>query len=388
MKKVFGILLAIVLAVTFTVAISNNSYAAKKKKFVKFGEDPRAKAWKHKKWTTSKKKFHWRMSDPWGGILFHDIAIHFADSVRACSGGRLDIKVFPTGAIVPAMQIFDATAKGTLDCFHSWPGYWKGKNEAFVAFASVPFGLDTEGYHIWLYERGGAKMLNELYNRYGMVAFPCGNAGQELGLFSNKKATKMEDFKGMKVRTPGWYMDILTRLGVSVTPLPGSEIYLALERGVIDACEFSGPAVDYPMGFHEITKYVIEPGVHQPSCQFDVVINKKKWDALPEDLKVIVEICAKETQMWSWTWLENLNIPALKLMGKHVKYIKMTDEALNEFAKETHKYIEELKQKYPDVKKVMESQEKFRKDFAQWRDLRGRLAPWPYEEYVKGRHLQ
>jgi len=389
MKKVFGILLAIVLAVTFTVAISsNNSFAAKKKKFVKFGEDPRAKAWKHKKWTTSKKKFHWRMSDPWGGILFHDIAIHFADSVRACSGGRLDIKVFPTGSIVPAMQIFDATAKGTLDCFHSWPGYWKGKNEAFVAFASVPFGLDTEGYHIWMYERGGAKMMNELYNRYGLVAFPCGNAGQELGLFSNKKATKMEDFKGMKVRTPGWYMDILTRLGVSVTPLPGSEIYLALERGVIDACEFSGPAVDYPMGFHEITKYVIEPGVHQPSCQFDVVINKKKWDALPDDLKAIVEICAKETQMWSWTWLENLNIPALKLMGKHVKYIKMTDEALNEFAKETHKYIEELKQKYPDVKKVMESQEKFRKDFAQWRDLRGRLAPWPYEEYVKGRHLQ
>ncbi len=387
MKKVFGILLAVILTITFTFALSTNSFAGKKK-FVKFGEDARAKAWKHKKWTTSKKKFHWRMSDPWGGILFHDISIHFADSVRAASGGRLDIKVFPTGSIVPAMQIFDATAKGTLDCFHSWPGYWKGKNEAFVAFASVPFGLDAEGYNIWGYERGGEKMLSDLYGKYGMVAFFCGQAGQELGLFSNKKATKMEDFKGMKVRTVGWYMDILNRLGASVTPLPGSEVYLALERGVIDACEFSCPAVNYPMGFHEITKYVIEPGVHQPACQFDVVINKKKWDALPDDLKAIVRICAKETQLWSWAWMENLNIPALKLMGKHVKYIKMTDKTMTQFAKTTHAYLEQLKKKYPDVKKVLDSQEKFERDFAQWRELRGGVTPWPYKMYISGKHYQ
>ena len=103
-----------------------------------------------------------------------------------------------------------------------------------MAFASVPFGLDFEGYNIWYYERGGKDLLNELYGRFNMVAFFGGNAGQELGLFSNKRATKMQDFKGMKVRTPGWYMDILTRMGVSVTPLPGSEIYLALERGIID----------------------------------------------------------------------------------------------------------------------------------------------------------
>jgi len=387
MRKVFGIMLAIVLVFTFTFVVANNSFAAKKK-FVKFGEDARAKAWKHKKWTTSTKKYHMRMSDPWGGLLFHDISIHFADSVRAASGGRLDIKVFPTGSIVPAMQIFEATAKGTLDCFHSWPGYWKGKNEAFVAFASVPFGLDVEGYNIWLYERGGAGMLNELYNRYGLEAFPCGNVGQELGLYSNKRATKMEDFKGMRVRTPGWYMDILNRLGASVTPLPGSEIYLALERGVIDACEFSCPAVNYPMGFHEITKYVIEPGVHQPSCQFDVVFNKKKFDALPDDLKAIIKICAKETQLWSWAWMENLNIPALKLMGKKVQYIKMDDATMSQFAKTTHKYLEELKKKYPDVKKVLDSQEKFKADFAQWRSLRGGVTPWPYEMYVKGKHLQ
>ncbi len=228
---------------------------SKSRKIEKFGEDKRIQEWSKKKFETSNKTFNLRMSDPWGGLNFHDMAMHFADTVRACSGGRLNIKVFPTGAIVPAMEIFEATSKGTLDAFHSWPGYWKGKNEAFVAYASVPFGLDNEGYNIWYYERGGKAMFDELYGRFGLVPFFCGNVGMEIGMHSNKRATKLDDFKGMKVRTVGWYMDILTKMGVSVTPLPGAEIYLALERGVIDAVEFSSPAANIPSGFHEITKY-------------------------------------------------------------------------------------------------------------------------------------
>ncbi|MFO7740225.1 MAG: TRAP transporter substrate-binding protein DctP [Desulfatiglandaceae bacterium] len=387
MKKFGVVILAVMVAAAFIVTVTTDSHA-QKKKIEKFAVDKRAEQWKDKKWTTSDKKIRWRMSDPWGGLNFHDISIHFADSVRAASGGRLDIKVFPTGAIVPAMEIFDATAKGTLDCFHSWPGYWKGKNEAFVAFASVPFGLDNEGYNIWYYERGGKEMLDELYGRYGLVPFFCANVGQELGLHSNKRATKMADFQGMKIRTPGWYMDILTLLGASVTPLPGSEIYLALERGIIDACEFSSPAANYPQGFHEITKYVIEPGVHQPSCQFDVVINKKKWDELPEDLKAIVEICATETQLWANAWQENLNIEAIKRMGEKVEFVMMEDEAIIEFAKTSYKYLEDLKAKDPDVKKVLDSQEDFKKAFAPWREMRSRLAPYPYEMYIQGKMMQ
>jgi TRAP-type mannitol/chloroaromatic compound transport system substrate-binding protein len=388
MKRMFVVLLAIVVAVAFATAVSTDSLAADKKKKIKYGVDQRAKDWKGKKWKTSDKKFRWRMSDPWGGLIFHDISIHFADSVRAASGGRLDIKVFQTGAIVPAMEIFDAVSKGTLDVGHSWPGYWKGRNEAFVAFASVPFGLDFEGYNIWYYERGGQKMLNDLYGKYGMVAFFCGNVGQELGLHSNKKATKMEDFKGMKIRTPGWYMDILNLMGASVTPLPGSEVYLALERGVIDAAEFSSPAVNYPMGFQDITKYIIVPGVHQPSCQFDVFFNKAKFDALPDDLKAIVEICAKETQLWANAWQENLNIKAIDEIGKKAEYVKLDEATIIEFAKTTKKYLDELKAKNPDVKKVLDSQEKFKKEFAKWREIRSGVAPWPYEMFIEGKLTQ
>ncbi len=388
MKKI-GVAL-LVAAVAFSIIFAfNTDVFSQRKKFEKFGEDERGKTWKGKKFETSTKTFTWRMSDPWGGLVFHEITKRFADSVRAASGGRLDIKVFPTGSIVPALEIFDATAKGTIDACHTWPGYWKGKNEAFVAFASVPFGLDAEGYNIWFYERGGLEMLQELYGRYGLMAFPCGNVGQEIALHSRKKASKFEELKGMKVRTVGWYMDILTSMGISVTPLPGPEIYLALERGIIDGAEFSTPAANYPQGLHEIAKYAIMPGVHQPSCQFDVVINKKKWDELPDDLKVIVELAARDTDMWANAWNENLNIEGVKRMKRDgAEFVKMDDKAIIEFAKATRKYLEELMAKHPDVKKVLTSQWEFMKDFEEWRDLRGRLTPWPHDTFIKGKLTQ
>jgi TRAP-type mannitol/chloroaromatic compound transport system substrate-binding protein len=198
----------------------------------------------------------------------------------------------------------------------------------------------------------------------------------------------MKDFEGMRLRTPGWYMDIMTNLGASVTPLPGGEVYLALERGVIDAAEFSTPAINYPMGFDEITKYVIEPGVHQPSCQSAFFINKDSYAKLPADLKWIVDIAAKETQLWSTAWQENLNAQAVKLFKEKVEFVRMDDDTLNAFAKASHEYIEGLKAKFPDVKKVMDSQDLFKADFADWRQERSGVAPWPYEMYQSGKHMQ
>ncbi len=364
---------------------ANFSFAEKKKRG-KFGVDKRHKIAKRVKFKPSKDKVRWKMVMPWTkGLLLYDVAVHFCDSVRLVSAGRLDIKPFSAGEIVPAMQTLDAVNKGSADAGHDWPGYWKGKNEAFVAFASVPFGLDAEGYNIWLYEKGGLEMMQELYGRYNVVALPGGQCGQEMGLFSNKRATKMEDFKGMRVRTPGWYMDIMNNLGASVSPLPGGEVYLALERGVIDAAEFSSPAINYPMGFDEITKYAIQPGVHQPGIQCALFFNKNKYDKLPEDLKWILDICAKETQLWSYNWINSLNAEAIRKFKEKVEIVKMDKETVIEFRKTAKKYIDGLKAKYPDVKKVMDSQEAFINDYADWRDARSGVTPWPYETFIKGR---
>ncbi len=337
----------------------------------------------------STETFRWKMVMPWSkGLLFYDMAQHFADSVKLASGGRLDIKLFSAGELVGAMESFDAVSKGSAEIGHDWPGYWMGKDQNFNSFASVPFGLDYEGYNIWLYERGGLEQMQELYGQYNLYALPGGNGGQEMGFFSNTKATTMADFKGMRVRTPGWFMDIMNNLGASVTPLPGGEVYLALERGVIDAAEFSTPAINYPMGFDEITKYVIEPGVHQPSVQCGLFINMDAWNKLPADLQWIVKIAAKETQLWSNAWQENLNIEAIKLFKEKVEFVKMDDESITEFAKVTKAYLDEVKAKYPNVKKTLDSQEEFKRDFAEWREIRSGITPWPIDDFINGKRMQ
>lgn len=254
-----------------------------------------------------------------------------------------------------------------------------------MALGSVPFGLDAEGYNIWLYERGGLQMMQDLYGQFNLHALPCGQLGQELGLFSNKRATKQADFAGMRVRTVGWYMDILNQLGASVTPLPGGEVYLALERGVIDAAEFSSPAMNYPMGFDEITKYCIQPGVHQPGIQCAIFFNQDAWKKLPDDLKWIVALAAAETQAWSYNWINNLNSEAMRRFAEKIEIVEMDKDTLVSFRKKTHDYIESLKAKYPDVKKIMDSQEAWEKDFVDWRKARIGVTPWPYEMYIEGR---
>jgi TRAP-type mannitol/chloroaromatic compound transport system substrate-binding protein len=379
-------ILSIFIVFFFLLSIPLGQCLAADEERGKFGTDDRHEEAKRVDFKVSDKKVRWKMVMPWSkGLLFYDIAQHFADSVRLASAGRLDIRVFAAGELVPAMESFDAVSAGSADVGHDWPGYWKGKNEAFVAYASVPFGLDAEGYNVWLYEMGGAEKMNELYGKFNMVAFPGGNVGQELGLFSNKRATTMEDFKGLRVRTPGWYMDILTRLGASVSPLPGGEIYLALERGVIDAAEFSTPSMTYPMGFDQITKYVIMPGVHQPSCQSAIFINENSWKELPQDLKEIVKLAAKETQMWSLAWSEHLNAKAIMRLKKNVEFVKMDKSARSEFATVTKKYLDELKKKHPEVKEALDSQEEFKELFAEWRDLRSGVVPYPIDMYIKGK---
>ena len=206
-----------------------------------------------------------------------------------------------------------------------------------------------------------------------------------MGIFSNKRAVTPTDFEGMKVRTVGWYMDILNSLGVAATPLPGGEVYLALERGVIDGAEYSTPAINYPMGFDEITKYAIQPGVHQPGFQCFVIINKKAWESLPEDLQWIVKMCASETQLWSLNWIQYLNAQAMNKFKENVEIVQMDKDTRIAFRKATKTYLDSLKEKFPTVKKVLDSQEQFASDFAVWRDSRSGVTPWPYDTYVGGR---
>lgn len=352
----------------------------------KFGADKRHEEVAKLRVKTSDQKYRWKMVMPWSkGLLFYDLAVHFCDTVRLASGGRLDIKAFSAGELIPAMECFDAVAKGSVQAGHDWPGYWQGKDQAFTAFASVPYGLDAELYNIWLYERGGMELMQQLYGQYGLFVLPGGQVGQEMGLASNRRAEKISDFKGLKVRTAGWYMDILNKLGASAVATPGGEIYLCLQTGVLDAAEFSSPAVNWPMGFDEVTKYAIQPGVHQPACQFSFFFNKKEYDALPDDLKWILDTAAKEAQLWSYSWINNLNAEAIRRFKEKIEIVRMNDEAIVEFAKISNTYLEKLKGEHPFLKKVLDSQEALKEDFADWRSSRKGITPWPIQDVMKGK---
>ncbi len=378
---------ATIFAVIF-LFVTNMALAADQKKKSdrqKFGADDRIEQVKRLKVKTSTEKHRWKMVLPWSkGLLFYDMAVHFCDTVRLASGGRLNIKAFSAGELVPAMEIFDAVSKGSFDAGHDWPGYWKGKNEAFIIFGSVPYGLDAELYNIWLYERGGLKEMQNLYGQYNLVALPGGQVGQEMGLNSNRRASKMEDFKGMKVRTWGWYLDILNELGASGVATPGGEVYLSLQTGVLDAAEFSSPAVNWPMGFDEVTKYIIQPGVHQTACQFAFFFNKESYNKLGDDLKWIIDTAAKETQLWSYSWINNLNAEAIRRFKKKSEIVMMDEAAIIDFAKTTQAYLEKVKARNSDCKRMLESQEALKKDFADWRSARAGATPWPLDEVVKG----
>jgi len=384
--KRFKLLVGLLVALSLVVVPA--AFAAKREKF---GADKRDKEMRKltRGLKVSTDKIRWKMVSPWSkGLLFYDMAQHFCDTAQLTSGNRLQIKNFSAGELVGAFETFDAVSKGSANAGHDWPGYWKGKNEAFVAYASVPFGLDAEGYNIWLYERGGLEMMQKLYGQYNLYVLPCGNGGQEMGLFSNKRATKMSDFKGLRVRTVGWYMDILNQLGASVTPLPGGEVYLALERGVIDAAEFSTPSINLPMGFDDITKYVIEPGVHQPAVQCSVFFNMDDYKKTSDDIKWVIDTSARETQLWVESWMENLNAEAIKKFAKNVEIVRMDDSTIQNFAKTTKAYLTKLSAKNPDVKAALDSQEAFKEEFATWREARGGVAPWPIDQVIAGKLMQ
>ncbi|MDQ7032416.1 MAG: TRAP transporter substrate-binding protein DctP [Desulfonauticus sp.] len=336
------------------------------------------------------KTYYWKLVTTWPtGIPWHETVLHFVKVVDELSQGQLKIKVYPAGAIVPAFQVFDAVRNGVVEMGHDWPGYWKGKNQAFVAFGSVPFGLNNVEYTIWLMDGGGMKLARELYGKYGLVPLMGGNSGQEMGFFTKKPITEVSQLKGMKVRTVGWAADILKDMGVSVTPLPGGEIYLAFERGVLDSAEFSTPFITYPMGFQDIAKNVMVPGWHQTAVQLMFEVNKKAYDELPDHLKKVLEIASRETQLWDIARSEFNNAKAIEKYKKDgVKFNKLSDKSLNELRKVTKKYLDKLRKENPFLDKVLASQEQFIKEYAQWKDLRSGVSAYPYEEYIKGKHYE
>jgi len=213
---------------------------------------------------------------------------NLATRVETASAGRLKIKIYGGGELVPAFEVFDAVSRGTVEMGHDAAYYHKGKVDAAQFFAAIPFGMTNLELNAWLYYGGGMALWRELYEPFNLVPFPTGNTGVQMGGWFNKEINSVDDLSGLKMRIPGLGGEVLRRAGGTPVTLPGSEIFTALQTGAIDATEWVGPYNDASFGLHKAAKYYYYPGWHEPGPGLETIINKDAWNALPPDLQEIV----------------------------------------------------------------------------------------------------
>ncbi len=217
----------------------------------------------------------------------------FAELVNTMSDGRIQIKVYGAGELVPALGVFDAVSSGSVEMGHGAAYYWKGKIQAAQFFTAVPFGMNEKEMEGWLNYGGGLELWREIYAPFNLVPFPAGNTGVQMAGWFNREINSMDDLKGLKMRIPGLGAEVLNRAGGTAVNIPGGELYTALQTGVIDATEWVGPYNDLAFGFHQIAKYYYYPGWHEPGPTLELLVNKQVYDSLPKDLQVIIATAAR-----------------------------------------------------------------------------------------------
>jgi TRAP-type mannitol/chloroaromatic compound transport system substrate-binding protein len=304
--------------------------------------------------------------------IFHEYANDFAKKVNDMAGGRLKIEVLPAGAVVPAFQLLDAVNKGTLDGGHGVLAYHYGKSSALALWGSGPaFGMDPNMVLSWHNYGGGKQLLEEIYKSLNIdvVSYVYGPMPtQPLGWFK-KPVAKVGDLKGLKYRTVGLAVDIFTDLGMAVNPLPGGEIVPALDRGLIDAAEFNNASSDRVLGFPDVVKNCMLQSFHQSGEQFEILFNKGKLDALPAELKSVIEyaVQASSAEM-SWKAIDRNSKDYAEMKKQGIKFYKTPDSILKAQLDSWDKVVAKKSAENPYFKRVMDSQQAFAARAGQWQN--------------------
>ncbi|MDP1644956.1 MAG: TRAP transporter substrate-binding protein [Thiobacillus sp.] len=305
--------------------------------------------------------------------IFHEYALDFAKKVNEMSDKQLRIEVLPAGSVVKAFDLLDAVSKGTLDGGHGVIAYWYGKNSAVALWGSGPaFGMDANMVLAWHYYGGGKELLADIYKSMNMdvVSMLTGPMPtQPFGWFK-KPVTKAEEMKGLKFRTVGLAVDMYKDLGAAVSPLPGGEIVPALDRGLLDAAEFNNASSDNLLGFPDVAKVCMLQSFHQCSEQFEILFNKKKYDALPNELKAIIKYAIEASSAdMSWKAIDRYSKDYVEMSSKKgVKFYKTPDALLRQQLVSWDKIVAAKSAENPAFKKVLESMRAFAGRAVRWQN--------------------
>ena len=314
----------------------------------------------------------WRMVTSWPKSLdtIYGGAQTVCDRVAAMTGGKFTIEPYAAGEIVPGLEVLDAVQNGTVECGHTASYYYIGKNSALAFGACVPFGLTAQQQNAWYYHGGGLELMHELYSDFNIINFPAGNSGAQMGGWFKQEIGSLSDLQGLKMRIPGLGGKIMSNLGVNVQVLPGGEIYLALERGAIDAAEWVGPYDDLKLGLNKAASYYYYPGWWEPGPTLEVQVNKSQWDKLPVEYQEVFKTAAMEANLNMLSKYDALNGEALRtLVDGGTQLVAYPPEILQAAQSATADYYAEESSRSPAFKKVYDQWNQFRTAVSGWNKI-------------------
>ncbi|MCB1316115.1 MAG: TRAP transporter substrate-binding protein, partial [Leptospiraceae bacterium] len=314
--------------------------------------------------------FEWKMVTTWPRDFpaLGTGANQLAQNLETMSGGRLRVKIFAAGEMVPALEVFDAVHNGTAEIGHGAAYYWKGKTEAAQFFAAVPFGLNAQEMNGWIHYGGGQELWDELYADFGLKPFATGNTGVQMGGWFNKEINTLSDFQGLIMRMPGLGGEVLRQVGAAAPNIPGGEIFQSLQSGAIDATEWVGPFNDLAFGFYKAARYYYWPGWHEPGTALELIVNRRAFEALPDDLKQVIQSACKAAytdMLGEFTARNNLALETLVLKHK-VQLRKFSDEILRKLGTISQDVVADIARRDPAAGKIYESYLKFRSQAVEW----------------------
>ena len=316
------------------------------------------------------KVYKLKMATTWGKTTtpLIDAATNMAKLAEEMSDGRLIIRVDPSNKHKSPLGILDMVKGGQYDMGHSASYYWKGKDINTLPFTSMPFGLTAPEQYAWFYHGGGLELMQKVYSKHGVLSFPGGSTGVQMGGWFRQEIKSLDDLKGLKMRIPGFAGEIMAKLGVQVTNIAPGELYTALDRNTIDALEWVGPAMDIKMGFHKIAPYYYT-GWHEPASEMQFLINKRKFAKLPKDLQVIMKTAIRVSAYDMYIQHYDMSAIAWDKMKKEKVNIKVktfTNEIMNAMKKTNAQLRVEMGNKSPLLKEILDSQDAYKKKVREW----------------------
>lgn len=317
--------------------------------------------------------FKWKMVTSWPKNFtgLGTSAERFAVMVDEMSAGRLKVKVYGAGELVPALQVFDAVSQGTAEMGHSSPYYWKGKSPAAQFFTTVPFGLTAQEMNGWIYHGGGLELWEEVYAPFNLIPLAAGNTGVQMAGWFNKEINSVDDLQGLKMRIPGLGGEVLKRAGGTPIMMAGGDVFTSLQTGVIDATEWVGPYNDLAFGLYKAAKYYYYPGWHEPGSMMEVMVNKQAFEALPKDLQSIVRTAAKASNLDMMAEFTARNQAALtELVDKHgVELRPLPADVLAKLRSISAEVVKEVAAADPSSQKVYDAYIKYRDSVVKYSEI-------------------